>query len=118
MDIACGKGTWSYIAAQYSPKSVDGFDIDEEMVQLAKQATSEFNTVNIHVGDMRNMPYDDNMLDVVSGMHVTCICALQAEVCMYYPFQRNSQSTCTWWKSIIELFCKICIREASCKKWR
>ena len=75
MDIACGKGIWSYKAAQYGAKSVHGFDIHEEMVQLAKQATSQFSTVHtiiLCVGDVMNMPYDDNTFDVAMGIHVTC----------------------------------------------
>ena len=39
--------------------SVDGFDIQEEMVKMAKRATSQFNSVNIQLGDTMNMPYDD-----------------------------------------------------------
>ena len=38
--VACGTGIWSYKAAQTGTKSVDGFDTQEEMVKLAKQATS------------------------------------------------------------------------------
>ena len=60
LDIACDMGIWSYCGA----KSVHGFDIQEEMVELAKQATSQFNTVNIRVGDVMDMPYDDNTFDV------------------------------------------------------
>ena len=77
LDIACGKGIWSYKAAQYGAKSVHGFDIHEEMVQLAKQTTSQFSTVNIRVGDVMDMPYDDNTFDVAVGIHVTCACKLK-----------------------------------------
>ena len=56
LDIGCGTGNWCYKAAQYGPKSVDGFDIQEDMVQLAKQATSQFSTVNIRVGDVMDIP--------------------------------------------------------------
>ena len=80
LDIACGTGIWCYKAAQSGAKSVDGFDIQEDMVQLAKQATSQFSTVNIRVGDVMDMPYDDNTFDVALGFHVTC--ALQPEACM------------------------------------
>ena len=80
LDIACGSGHWCCKAAQYGPKSVDGFDIQEDMVQLAKQATSQFSTVNVRVGDVMDMPYDDNTFDVALGFHVTC--ALQPEACI------------------------------------
>ena len=60
-------------------KAVYGFDIDEEMLRLAKETASQFNAINVCVGDVRHMPYNDNMFDIALGMHVTC--ALQAEVC-------------------------------------
>ena len=50
LDIGCGTGDWSYQAARYGAKSVDGFDKHEKMVELAKQATSQFDTVNIRSG--------------------------------------------------------------------
>ena len=80
LDIGCGMGIWSYKAAQSGAKSVDGFDIQEDMVQLAKQATSQFSTVNIRVGDVMDMPYDDNTFDVALSFYVTC--ALRPEACM------------------------------------
>ena len=60
LDIGCGSGHWCCKAAKYGPKSVDGFDIQEDMVKLAKQATSQFSTVNICHGDVMDMPYGDN----------------------------------------------------------
>ena len=72
LDIGCGIGNRCYKAAENGAKSVDGFDIQEEMVQHAKQATSQFNTVNIRVGDVMNMPYDDNTFDVALSFYVTC----------------------------------------------
>ena len=38
LDIRCRVGDWCCIAAQYGAKTVDGFDIQEEMVERAKQA--------------------------------------------------------------------------------
>ena len=72
LDIGCGTGDWSYQAAQYGAKRVDGFDKHEKMVELAKQATSQFDTVNIRSGDVMNMPYDDNIFDIAISIFVTC----------------------------------------------
>ena len=72
IDIGCGTGYWCYQAAQYGAKSVDGFDKQEKMVELAKQATSQFNTVKIQMGDIMNMPYDDNTFDIALSIFVTC----------------------------------------------
>ena len=80
LDIACGTGIWCYKAAQYGPESVDGFDIHEDMVQLAKQATSQFSTVNIRHGDVMDIPYGDNTFDVALSFYVTCV--LRPEACM------------------------------------
>ena len=79
LDIACGKGNYAYRAAQHGAKSVYGFDLNEEMVKIAKQFTSQFTTINLCTGDVRNMPYSDNMFDVVFGLHVTIV--LPIEVC-------------------------------------
>ena len=42
------------------------------MVELAKQATSQFNMVSIQLGDIMNMPYDDNTFDIALSIYVTC----------------------------------------------
>lgn len=80
LDIGCGAGDWSYLAAVSGAKSVDGFDIQEEMVRLAKQATSQFSTVNICVGDVMSMPYEDNSFDIGMSLYVTCL--LRPEACV------------------------------------
>ena len=80
LDIGCGMGSWSCVAAKYDAKSVDGFDIQEEMVELAKQATYQFSTVTVSVGDVMDMPYDDNSFDVALGFYVTC--ALRPKACV------------------------------------
>ena len=72
LDIGCGVGDWCYLAAQYGAKSVDGFNIQEEMVKLAKQATSHLDMVHIKAGDVSRMPYDDASFDVAISLFVTC----------------------------------------------
>ena len=72
LDIGCGRGQWCHEAARHGAKSVDGFDKQEKMVELAKQATSEFSRVKIQLGNVKNMPYDDNTFDIALSMYVTC----------------------------------------------
>ena len=72
LDIGCGVGQWCLAAAQYGAKSVEGFDIQEKMVELAKKLTSKLDNVNIQIGDVMNMPYDDASFDVVISFLVTC----------------------------------------------
>ena len=40
LDIGCGTGSWVKYAAECGAKSVDGFDISVDMVQIAKQTTA------------------------------------------------------------------------------
>ena len=42
------------------------------MVELAKQTTAQFSTVNIRLGDVMNMPYNDNTFDIALSLYVTC----------------------------------------------
>ena len=42
------------------------------MVELAKQATAQYSSVNICVGDVMDMPYNDNTFDVAISILVTC----------------------------------------------
>ena len=72
LDVGCGVGDWCCLAAQYGAKSVDGFDIQPEMLELAKQATSHLDMVHIKVGDAGDMPYDDDSFDVAISLFVTC----------------------------------------------
>ena len=72
LDVGCGAGNWCSTAAQCGAKMVDGFDIQEEMVELAKEATSELDNVHIQVGDVADMPYDNTSFDVALSFFVTC----------------------------------------------
>ena len=72
LDIGCGTGDWCYQAARHGAKSIDGFDKEEKMVEVARQATSQFSTVSIRLGDIMNMPYDDNTFDIALSIYVTC----------------------------------------------
>ena len=78
LDIGCGVGYWCYTAAQYGAKTVDGFDIQEEMVKQAKKATSELDNVYIQVGSVTNMPYSESSFDIATSFFVTCNLSLRA----------------------------------------
>ena len=72
LDIGCGVGDWCQTAAEYGAKSVDGLDIQEKMVELAKKLTSKLDNVSIQIGDVANMPYSDASFDVATSLLVTC----------------------------------------------
>ena len=78
LDIGCGSGDWACLAAECGAKSVDGFDIQEGMVELAQQATAQYSSVNICVGDVMDMPYDDNTFDAAISIFVTCNLRIEA----------------------------------------
>ena len=78
LDIGCGSGDWACLAAECGAKSVDGFDIQEGMVELAKQVTAQYSSVNICVGDVMAMPYDDNTFDAAISIFVTCNLCIEA----------------------------------------
>ena len=81
LDVGCGIGDWCCLAAQYGAKSVDGFDIRPEMVELAKQATSHLqDVVHIQVGDAADMPYDDDSFDVAITLYVACNLPIESYV--------------------------------------
>jgi len=72
VDVGCGTGDWCYPAAQFGAVTVDGFDIQEDMVNLAKQTTSHLDMVRIQVGNAADMPYDDASFDLALSILVTC----------------------------------------------
>ena len=72
LDIGCGPGNWCLEAVKCGAKSVDGFDIHEGMVKLAQRATAQYSSVSICVGDVMDMPYDDNTFDVAISILITC----------------------------------------------
>ena len=78
LDIGCGSGDWARLAVECGAKSVDGFDIQEGMVELAQQATAQYSSVKICVGDVMDMPYDDNTFDVAISILVTCNLPIEA----------------------------------------
>ena len=88
LDIGCGTGYWSGQAAQFGAKSVDGFDVSEEIVQLARKATSSFSTVTIQFGDVMLMPNDDNSFDIAISLHVTCLLPMEACISHYEELSR------------------------------
>ena len=88
LDIGCGSGIWCHKVALSGAKSVDGFDMQEEKVLLAQQATSQFGTVKIRVGDIMDMPYDDNVFDVALSFYIICALRLEALICHFKEMYR------------------------------
>ena len=84
VDIGCGIGTLCTDIALYpdndAAKTIDGFDIQEKMVEQAKKQAKEFGelkTLHIQVGNVANMPYSDGSFDVATSLFVTCDLSVQ-----------------------------------------
>ena len=89
LDIGCGLGDWSCLAVECGARSVKGFDIQEDMVKLAKQATARYgSSVNICAGDVMKMPYDDNMFDIAMSLYVLPVLRQEAYVRHFQELHR------------------------------
>ena len=75
LDIGCGTGKWSIAAALHGATSVDGFDLQPEMIALGKKKAAEIGVshgVNLQVGDIYNMNYATNSKDRIISVCVAC----------------------------------------------
>ncbi len=74
LDVGCGVGiTTCYIAKKYGC-SVVGIDISERMIAWAKERVKRENIesrVELLVTDAQNLPFNDNLFDVVIGESIT-----------------------------------------------
>ena len=67
IDIACGKGTSAMLIAEKFGCHVVAIDIDEKLIEEAKQLTKKKgleNKITYHVGDALKLPFNDNEFDV------------------------------------------------------
>jgi len=88
LDVGCGTGPWTYQAAKCGAKLVHGFDIQHDMVKLARQATSEFSNVHIKVGNVMKMPYEDDTFEIVMSSYVTCNLSIDVLKCHFTEIYR------------------------------
>ncbi len=74
LDAGCGAGPWSIFAAK-NGAVVYGIDIQEGMIEKAKQAAREESVENIAsfvVGDVGHLPYPDHFFDRAISVNVGC----------------------------------------------
>jgi len=88
LDVGCGPGKWTYQAAKCGAKLVHGFDIQDDMVKLARQATSEYSNVHIKVGNVMKMPYEDDTFEVAMSSYVTCNLPIDVLKCHFTEIYR------------------------------
>jgi len=67
VDIGCGLGNFTKCVAGCGAKSVDAFDLSEEMVKAAMQ-TNAYHDVTVRIGNVRNM---HNSFEVAFSFYIT-----------------------------------------------
>ena len=60
LDLGCGAGWATRLLAQYATRGlVVGLDISDEMIELARSSSKEFENVEFRVGSAERLPFDD-----------------------------------------------------------
>ena len=87
LDFGCGPGTISVgLARTVDPGKVHGIDMEESQIALARAAAEAggHSNATFHVGDVTNLPFEDNFFDAAHChavlMHVPDTAAVLAEV--------------------------------------
>ena len=87
LDFGCGPGTVSVgLARSVDPGELHGVDMEESQIALARAAAEAGGHANatFHVGDVTNLPFEDDYFDVAHChavlMHVPDTAAVLAEV--------------------------------------
>ncbi|NKC00888.1 MAG: methyltransferase domain-containing protein [Pseudomonadales bacterium] len=71
LDIGCGEGYCARILKDMGASQIDGLDISEEMIELAKRQDQQAgHGSRFRVGNVEELPFDDDSFDMVLGMFV------------------------------------------------
>jgi ubiquinone/menaquinone biosynthesis C-methylase UbiE len=65
LDIGCGSGLFATLAAK-TGADVTGFDATQELIEEAKLRNA---SIKFLTGEMEELPFDDNIFDIVSGFN-------------------------------------------------
>jgi len=70
LDVGCGTGILSLLLSEMG-HIVTGIDISEGMLQKAKEKANALNlSINFRIGDAENLPFEDEIFDVVINRHL------------------------------------------------
>ncbi|MFH0963495.1 MAG: methyltransferase domain-containing protein [Planctomycetota bacterium] len=70
LDIGCGTGVFGRRAVQLCPRcEVNGLDISEEMIRIAREKSAEFKRVSFLLGDSERLPFESGTFDCVTCSH-------------------------------------------------
>ena len=60
--LGCGTAEESELLKKFNPKSITGIDLSEKSIEVAKKAYPD---LDFYVGDMHELPFDNNSFDFV-----------------------------------------------------
>ncbi len=71
LDLGCGEGYGSRALIHRGAASVEGIDISQKMINLAKEKEKEkLSNINYQVCDIKKLPFKNNTFDIVLGLFV------------------------------------------------
>lgn len=66
LDVGCGSGMVTRDIAHLTKGKVIAIDDSEEMIKVAKNVLKMYKNVELRVGDAEDLPFEDNMFDIVT----------------------------------------------------
>ena len=66
LDVGCGSGMVTRDIAHLTKGKVIAIDGSKDMIKVAKDVLKVYKNVELRVGDAENLPFDDNMFDIVT----------------------------------------------------
>lgn len=66
LDVGCGSGMVTRDIAHLTKGKVVAIDGSENMICVAKKILKDFKNIELKVGDAENLPFDDNIFDIVT----------------------------------------------------
>jgi SAM-dependent methyltransferase len=66
LDVGCGPGMVTRDIAHLTKGKVIAIDGSEDMIKVAKDVLKVYKNVELRVSDAENLPFDDNMFDIVT----------------------------------------------------
>lgn len=67
LDLGCGRGATTVFLAREAEVTVEAFDrwVDEDDLRVVVEAAGLSSRVSVAVGDVRQLPYDDDVFDAI-----------------------------------------------------
>jgi ubiquinone/menaquinone biosynthesis C-methylase UbiE len=66
LDVGCGPGMVTRDIAHLTKGKVYAIDNSKDMIKVAKTVLKDYKNVELRVGEASNLPFDDNMFDIVT----------------------------------------------------